>query len=107
MKTYITSDELEWETSKIKGFSSKQLLDIPTGGFKMIKVEPNSLYPLHQHPDKTEFIYVLEGNVQITNGDECIDGAKNDFYALPHSTKHSINNISDKECILLVGAIKN
>lgn len=105
MKTHIKSDELTWEASKIQGFSAKQLLNLPQGSFKMIKVDPNSHYPLHQHPKKTEFVYVLEGEVQITNNGETLLGAKNDFFILPHAVKHSINNVFENQCILLVGAI--
>ena len=106
MKTYLQTDKLNWETTKIKGFSSKQLLELPLGGFKMIRVAPKSTYPLHLHPDKTEFIFVLEGQVNIINGDESQNGAKNDFFTLPSNTKHSIVNSFEEECTLLVGAIQ-
>lgn len=56
MKNYIKPNLLHWENTKINGFASKQLIDMPNGGLKLIKVEPNSVYPLHNHPDKTEFI---------------------------------------------------
>lgn len=106
METHIKTEKLNWEASKIEGFSAKQLLNLSNGTFKMIKVEPHSSYPHHQHPDKTEFVYVLKGNVQIINGEKTEHGAINDFFILPCATMHSISNLSDHDCILLVGAIK-
>jgi mannose-6-phosphate isomerase-like protein (cupin superfamily) len=107
MKTHIKSSEINWKASKIKGFSTKQLLELPQGGFKMIRVAPKFSYPLHLHPDKTEFIFVLNGSVKIINGEDSLQGNENDFFALPCNIKHSIVNPFDKDCILLVGAIKN
>lgn len=107
MENYIKPNTLNWENTKIKGFASKQLIDLPNGGLKLIKVEPNSVYPLHNHPDKTEYIYVLEGNPEITIGDQHHQGEKEDFFILPQAMIHSIKNNSDAYCILLVGSIKN
>lgn len=107
MENYIKPKLLNWENTKIKGFQSKQLIEMQNGGLKLIKVEPTSIYPLHNHPDKTEFIYVLEGMPEIIIGDHHHKGAKEDFFILPQSVHHSIINNSLNDCILLVGAIKN
>ena len=98
---------MEWKTGKVKGFSSKSLIDIENGGLKKVKVDSFSTYPSHLHPNKTEFIYVLEGNPKITIGQNSYNGEKDDFFILPNSIKHSIDNSTDSECFLLVGAINN
>jgi quercetin dioxygenase-like cupin family protein len=107
MENYIKPNLLNWENTKTKGFASKQLIDIPNGGLKLIKVESNSVYPLHNHPDKTEFIYVLEGTPEIIIGDQHHQGEREDFFILPQAMIHSIRNNGNAHCILLVGAIKN
>lgn len=107
MENYIKPDLLNWENTKIKGFSSKQLIDMSNGSLKLIKVEAQSVYPLHNHPDKTEFIYVLVGSPEIMIGDHQHQGEKEDFFILPQAMPHSIINNSTTHCILLVGAIKN
>lgn len=107
MENYIKPDLLNWETTKIKGFQSKQLIDLQNAGIKLIKVEANSVYPLHNHPDKTEFIYVLNGIPEIIIGNEHHHGVKDDFFILPQAAHHSIINNSTSDCVLLVGAIKN
>jgi quercetin dioxygenase-like cupin family protein len=107
MKTNIKPDLLDWESTKIKGFSSKQLIEMKNGGLKLIKVEPDSSYPLHNHPDKTEYIYVLEGKPEIIIGEDHFTGKTGEFFILNESVKHSIKNNDSKDCILLIGAIQN
>jgi quercetin dioxygenase-like cupin family protein len=106
MKNNIKPDLLNWENTKIKGFSSKQLIEMKNGGLKLIKVEPDSSYPLHNHPDKTEYIYVLEGVPEIIIGEDHYTGKKGEFFILNESVKHSIKNNDSNDCILLIGAIQ-
>lgn len=107
MENYKKTSLMEWEAGKVKGFSGKNLIDMENGVFKMVKVDSFSAYPSHQHPNKTEFIYVLEGSPKITIAEKDYEGEKDDFFVLPSSIKHSIENTSDSACILLVGAINN
>ena len=105
MKT--TPKKLDWEFGKVNGFCGKTLLDKENGGIKLVKVLPLADYPIHQHPNKTEFIYVLEGNPIITIGEKKYISEKGDFFTLPKSVNHSIKNESkSSECLLIVGAIK-
>jgi len=106
MAHVVKPETLQWEQTKIQGFSSKQLVEMPNGGLKLIKVEPASSYPLHHHPDKTEYIYVLEGNPEIVIGDDTHQGNEGEFFILPQAVSHAIINKSDKACKLLIGAIK-
>lgn len=106
MENYKKTDLLNWEAGKVNGFLGKNLIDLSNGSFKMVKVEPFAAYPTHLHPDKTEFIYVLEGNPIITIGENEYDGEKGAFFTLPNAMEHKIANPADKECLLLVGAIK-
>jgi len=106
MANIIKPETIQWEQTKIQGFSSKQLIEMPHGGLKLIKVEANSSYPLHHHPDKTEYIYVLEGNPEIIIGDDTHQGNESEFFILPQTVSHAINNKTEKACTLLIGAIK-
>lgn len=106
METFIKSENLAWKEGKIKGFLSKQLIDLENGGLKLIKVEPSSEYPLHLHPDRTEFVYILDGSPGISINNKWLGGNKGDFFILPSSVKHAIRNRQTSECILLIGAIK-
>lgn len=107
MENYKKTGSLHWETGKVKGFKGKGLIDLNNGGLKLVKVAAHACYPIHIHPDKTEYAYVVDGNPTMTIGETVYQGEKDDFFIFPKSTKHSIENPSDTECTLLVGAIKD
>jgi len=107
MINYKNTNLLAWKSGRVKGFSGKDLITLANGGLKMVKIDALATYPLHLHPDKTEFIYVLDGTPKITIGAENYNGEKGDFFILPQSIKHSIANPLETECLLLVGAVKN
>ena len=107
MENYKNTNLMDWVSGKVKGFRSKNLVEMENGGLKKVKVDSFATYPSHLHPNKTEYIYVLEGSPKISIGDEIYNGEKGDFFILPNSTKHSIANPFDSECLLLVGAINN
>ncbi|MCC7532510.1 MAG: cupin domain-containing protein [Bacteroidia bacterium] len=107
MSNKVNYDAEEWKESSIKKFFSKNLLDLPNGTVKILRVDALAEYPIHIHPDKTEYIYVLSGNPELIIGDDEYACSPNDFYILPATIKHAILNKTAKECILLVGAIKN
>ena len=103
----IAAEKLQWSEGTVKGFLSKELITRQNGGFKLVKVAPNTSYPVHLHPDKTEFIYILEGNPDFEIDTTHFTGGKNDFFIFPANVKHAIHNNSGSEIILLVGSIKN
>ncbi len=107
MNLHLKPNALEWTQGKVKGFSGKNLITMGNGGLKLVKVEAHANYPIHLHPNKTEHIYVLEGEPTITIGTEKFQGEKDDFFILPHSISHSIENNTSTECLLLVGQLVN
>ena len=107
MERIVIPNSLDWKEGKIKGFLSKQLIEIDNGGLKLIKVEPNSFYPVHNHPEKTEFVYVLKGTPEIIIGDNTYSGKEEEFFIFPKSVNHGIGNVGSQNCTLLVGFIKS
>lgn len=107
MENYKKPSNLSYNTGAVKGFSGKGLIALKNGGLKMIKVDPNAIYPMHSHPQKTEYIFVLEGNPTIIIDKERFEGTKEDFFILPTGIPHGIENHTNSACILLVGAIAN
>lgn len=106
MKNKIEVNKLDWIEGKVKGFLGKELISQANGALKLVKVMPNATYPIHIHPDKTEFAYVLEGLPGFLINSEVHSGKKGDFFIFPFDTKHAIYNNSNYECILLVGSIQ-
>jgi quercetin dioxygenase-like cupin family protein len=106
MANKIIHSELEWNEGRVKGFFGKDLLMLDNSSLKIVKVAPYATYPLHVHPDKTEYAYVLEGHPDMEIGPDHFSGGQGDFFIFPQQVQHSILNKTDKECLLLIGAIK-
>lgn len=97
----------EWKAGKIEGFLSKDILQLDHGSVKMVKVSPNAIYPEHQHPHKTEYAYVIEGEPMFEiNGSQFI-AQPGSFHVFPVNSKHKIWNPKTFECLLLIGAIED
>jgi len=90
---YVSSDK-KWKALPYEGIFMKTLYKFNTGGSTvLIKMEPDSSFPLHDHPADEE-VYVIEG--------ECRVGAyqlyKGDYL---FTTKETIHAPYTKEgCIL-------
>lgn len=108
MKTIntIRTTFLNWNEGKVPGFSGKDLLNLPNGSFKLVKVEPQANYPVHIHPDKTEFAFVIEGNPEFIINQINYVSEVHDFFIFPQNIPHAIFNHTDKICLLLIGGIK-
>lgn len=106
MENKITPSILEWTSGKVKGFKGKDLISTDNGGVKLVKVSPMSTYPEHVHPDKLEYVYVVEGHPEFVIDGEEYTSDPEDFFNFPAGKKHSIINKTEGECLLLVGAIK-
>lgn len=107
MEKKIKSGLLDWTTGKVKGFYGKDFVNLEKGSVKLVKIDPFALYPVHVHPDKTEYAYVIEGNPEFEIEDQHYSSEPGDFFIFPIALKHAIKNKTDVECLLLIGAIKN
>jgi len=74
----------------------------------ILDLEPGALRELHWHPTADEWQYVLEGNVSETlfgsGGRYRIETLeKGDVGYVPQGSGHSLENIGDKRCRILIG----
>ncbi len=97
--------ELEWKSTPVKGVSAKELIALSEGTAKLIRLEAHSQYPVHQHPDRSEYAYVLEGTPTLFDGQTHHPCRPGDFVTFPARTPHSLGNASDLPVLLFVGAI--
>lgn len=102
----IRTTFLNWNQGKVPGFSGKDLLNLENASFKLVKVEPSAKYPVHIHPDKTEFAFVIEGKPEFIINQINYVSEVHDFFIFPQNIPHAIINNTDKTCLLLVGGIK-
>ncbi len=101
----ISPDTLEWTNSKVNGFAAKELINLKNGSVKLIEVSPNSSYPRHKHPDKTEYALILEGVVDFKIDTMNFKGQVGDFIIFPTNVNHAIINSSETICKMLIGSI--
>ncbi len=74
----------------------------------VLELEPGALRELHWHPTADEWQYVLDGNVSVTmfgsGGRYRIETLeKGDVGYIPQGYGHSLENIGDKPCRVLIG----
>ncbi len=74
----------------------------------ILDLDPGALRELHWHPTADEWHYVIEGNISVTmfasGGRYRIETLeKGDVGYIPQGYGHSIENVGDKPCRVLVG----
>ncbi|GMV53816.1 MAG: cupin domain-containing protein [Chlorobi bacterium] len=99
--------KLEWKTGTLQQLQRKELLNVDNGTVKLIRILPQQTYPEHFHPNHTEYAFVLSGKPLIRIGGDEYLAQPNEFYIFPASTKHSIQNHADDECVIILGSITN
>ncbi|MBI3448266.1 MAG: cupin domain-containing protein [Acidobacteria bacterium] len=73
-KTIVKSAGARWEPSKIPGVSYRPLLMFAerNAGTYLVKMEPGTRYPAHEHPEGEE-VFVVEGSMRV-GGDSLAEG---------------------------------
>jgi quercetin dioxygenase-like cupin family protein len=77
----------------------------PDGAEQMVALavfEPGGSNAEHYHPNCEEIVYVLDGEVEHTLGDESTTLWAGDLIVVPRDTRHRIINDSSKACRMLV-----
>ena len=74
----------------------------------VLELDPGALWELHWHPTADEWQYVFEGKVSVTlfgaNGRYRIETLeKGDVGYIPQGYGHSLENVGDKRCRVLIG----
>ena len=74
----------------------------------ILELDPGALRELHWHPTADEWDYVIEGNISVTmfgshSRYRVETLAKGDVGYIPQGYGHSIENVGDKPCRVLIG----
>ncbi|HMT96765.1 MAG TPA: cupin domain-containing protein [Ferruginibacter sp.] len=103
----IKPGSLDWVSGKVAGFYGKDFINLNNGSVKLVKISPHHKYPIHHHPEKTEYAYVLNGSPEFFIDQNHFNSEAGDFFIFPVNCSHAIENNTNQECQLLIGAIKN
>ena len=101
----IETTPSDFKPMPIEGVSARELITLKEGTAKLIRLAPGAAYPEHQHPDRTEFTYVVSGRPRLFDGTVHHDCVPGDCVTFPAKTKHSLGNPGTEEVVLLAGAI--
>lgn len=81
----------------------RMLMETGDGTVKLLQMDADGYSPLHQHPDRYEWIYVLEGRLE-TEADGVVQVLDpGDFREFPTQVPHRLNALVSS--LALVGAI--
>ncbi|MCC6182882.1 MAG: cupin domain-containing protein [Bacteroidia bacterium] len=105
MAHHFNHKDAEWKAYNVKGFSGSEIINLPNGTLKYVKVEANSVFPTHLHVDKLEFAVVVEGTATLTVDTNSYIAKVGEVVKFPEKTNHAIANHTNHTLILLVGAI--
>ncbi|HTT92910.1 MAG TPA: cupin domain-containing protein [Acidimicrobiales bacterium] len=92
----------EWRVDSTRFPISKTITGV------ILDLEPGALRELHWHPTADEWQYLLEGKISVTmfgsHGRHRIETLeKGDVGYIPQGYGHSIENVGDKPCRVLIG----
>lgn len=68
----------------------RMLMDHPGGVVKLLAMEAGGYYPLHHHPDRHEWVYVLEGQFETEVDGEVRTLSPGDFREFPTWSQHRL-----------------
>lgn len=67
----------------------------------LITVSPGEKIPLHYHPDHDEGMYIIDGKLQATLGDETESLVTGDAVLATTGTPHQMANISPEPAVIM------
>jgi quercetin dioxygenase-like cupin family protein len=94
-----------WQATPVEGVFGRDLLASPEGTAKLIRLMPGARYPLHRHPGRTEYTYVLAGSPRLIVDGRTYDASAGDFVTFPAGAPHALENQGETEALLFVGAV--
>ena len=66
-----------------------------------VEGEPGSEQPLHVHPDNEQVYVIVEGQGDMTVGDETLEVTQGTAVLVPPSERHSIRNVGEEKLVFI------
>ncbi|MCL6562497.1 MAG: cupin domain-containing protein [Firmicutes bacterium] len=104
MDWLVRTSELPWEPAPVEGVSWQLLQEVPQGTIKRFRLQPGASYPVHHHPDRSEWVYTVVGTLTVTLGSTVQELQPGDFAWIPVGLAHGLGNQTDEVVEFLVGA---
>ena len=97
----------EWETvgKADLGVTQRMLVDVDGGTVKLLRIAIGGHFPLHQHPDRFEWLYVVDGEVETEVDGEVVLLGRGEFRVFPTHSYHRLS--APNGALALVGAFRH
>lgn len=87
-------------TTKPWGFESL-IINSPRYAVKKIHIEPGHRLSLQYHNEKEETVYVLEGTLWVSDGNNEVELEVGEYYHVPPKQVHRFGCVGTVPCVLL------
>ena len=79
-------------------------IDTTNGSFSIVESteEPGSAAPLHVHHGEAEAFYILEGEIELTCGEQTLTAAAGDFVYTPKDVPHKYRVLGEQPARVLL-----
>lgn len=107
--TKLLEGAQSWEqvSKAIEGISQQWAVKKDNGTVKFLKFDPGKAYPKHHHPDRTEWLYVVSGEMIAQIDDEVHRLKEGEHAIFPVNTEHSLKAGNNGAIILVVAMLEN
>jgi quercetin dioxygenase-like cupin family protein len=97
-------DNPSWESVSraIEGISQQWEIRNDNGTVKFLRFEAEKAYPTHHHPDRTEWLYVISGEMNAEIDHDTHKLEKGEFALFPVNSEHSLSAGPDGAVVLVV-----
>ena len=79
-------------------------IDSTDGAFSLVEAteEPGSAAPLHVHHGEAEAFYVVDGDIELTCGEQVLTASSGDFVYAPKDVPHKYAVVGDRPARVLL-----
>ncbi|MCL4332158.1 MAG: cupin domain-containing protein [Candidatus Thermoplasmatota archaeon] len=91
----------------IEGISQHWAVRSDNGTVKFLRFDPEKAYPKHHHPDRTEWLYVISGEMTAQIDDEVHKLKEGEFAIFPVNSEHSLKAGIDGALVIAVAISEN
>ena len=105
----LMMDDSSWEmvSKAVEGISQQWAVKKDSGTVKFLKFDPEKAYPNHHHPDRTEWLYVIFGEMNAQIDDQAHRLKEGEFAIFPVNSEHSLKAGSDGAIVLVVAIFES
>lgn len=103
-RVIVTNDDdaMRFDWGSIQWQCSGELFDDAQQTFGFVQIKPGRKNPLHKHPNSDEVLYLLEGELIHSLGDERYHMTPGMSIHIPQGVEHDARNPTDQVARMLV-----